>query len=68
MLSPVSTASYTITGTADTPIFTPSPGTYTTSQSLALTTTTAGATIRYTCGRKYADIERGYDLRGGDHS
>ena len=34
--------------TVDAPVFSPSPGTYTMAQSVALSSTTSGATIRYT--------------------
>jgi len=44
----VATAAYTITGTVATPTFSPAGGTYSTAQTVALSTTTGGATIRYT--------------------
>jgi Chitobiase/beta-hexosaminidase C-terminal domain len=48
--SPVSSGAYTISipGTVSAPTFSPSPGTYATAQSVTLSTTTSGATIRYT--------------------
>ncbi|MBE0605157.1 MAG: chitobiase/beta-hexosaminidase C-terminal domain-containing protein, partial [Deltaproteobacteria bacterium] len=46
--SAVSSAAYTITGTVATPTFSPVAGTYTTAQSVTLSTSTPGATIRYT--------------------
>ena len=46
--SSVSSGAYTITGTVAAPTFSPSPGTYATAQSVTLSTTTPGATIRYT--------------------
>ncbi|MCQ2458305.1 MAG: chitobiase/beta-hexosaminidase C-terminal domain-containing protein, partial [Clostridia bacterium] len=44
----VLTATYTITGTVATPVASPSAGTYTTAQTVTLSTTTEGATIYYT--------------------
>ena len=44
--SAVNSAAYTITGTVATPASTPAPGVY--SQPLSLSTTTSGASIRYT--------------------
>lgn len=42
-------ATYMITlGSVDTPVFTPSAGTYTSSQTVSLSSTTGGTTIRYT--------------------
>jgi hypothetical protein len=46
--STVASAAYTITGTVATPTFSVPAGTYTTVQSVVLSTTTPGATIRYT--------------------
>jgi AraC-like DNA-binding protein len=46
--SSVATAAYTITGTVATPTFSPAGGSYSTAQTVALSTTTSGATIRYT--------------------
>ena len=46
--SAVNTASYTITGTVAMPTFSPGGGTYTTAQWVTISTTTSGATIRYT--------------------
>jgi hypothetical protein len=46
--SSVSTALYTITGTVATPTFSPTEGTYTTAQSVTISCTTPGASIRYT--------------------
>jgi hypothetical protein len=47
--SPVSSATYTITQpAAAAPTFSPGSGTYTTAQSVTLSTSTPGATIRYT--------------------
>jgi hypothetical protein len=37
-----------VAGTVATPTLSPAPGTYTTPQSITLTTSTGGATIRYT--------------------
>ncbi len=48
VVSQVTTGIYTITVPAATPIFNPAPGTYTTAQSVTITTTTTGASIRYT--------------------
>ncbi len=42
------TGTYTIEGAVATPEFSPSPGTYTSAQSVAITCATPGATIRYT--------------------
>ncbi len=39
---------YTITGTCAAPSFTPTAGTYASAQSVFISTTTSGATIRYT--------------------
>jgi unsaturated rhamnogalacturonyl hydrolase len=46
----VASDSYTITGVATVaaPVFTPAPGTYASAQSVSISTTTSGATIRYT--------------------
>jgi hypothetical protein len=49
--SPVTTAAYTISATPSTlpaPVFSPLPGTYTTSQSVTISDATAGTTIYYT--------------------
>ena len=46
--SSIASVGYTITGTAATPTFSPSGGTYATAQSVTISTTTSGATIRYT--------------------
>jgi hypothetical protein len=47
--SAVSAATYTINnGTVATPAFSPAPGTYTSAQQVTISTTTSGATIRYT--------------------
>jgi len=46
--SPVTTAAYTIAPLVAAPIFNPGPGTYPAAQDVAITTTTAGASIRYT--------------------
>jgi subtilisin family serine protease len=46
--SSVASASYVITGTVATPTFSIAPGIYTTAQTVALSTTTSGATLRYT--------------------
>ncbi|MCF7913506.1 MAG: chitobiase/beta-hexosaminidase C-terminal domain-containing protein [Candidatus Cloacimonetes bacterium] len=47
--SPVATATYTITiNVVATPTFNPPGGSYTTSQNVTITSTTSGATIRYT--------------------
>ena len=46
--SAVNSAAYTITGTVATPTFSPAAGTYASTQSVAISTTTAGASIRYT--------------------
>lgn len=48
MDSAVTSASYTITGTVATPLFSPGGDTYSTAQTVAISTTTPGATIRYT--------------------
>ncbi len=45
--SPVASATYTLQTQAISPTFNPPPGTYSTSQSVAITTTTPGATIYY---------------------
>ena len=41
-------AAYEVFGTVATPVLSPAPGTFTTPQSVTITTSTAGATIRYT--------------------
>jgi AraC-like DNA-binding protein len=46
--SAVNSATYTITGTVVAPSFSPGGGTYTTAQSVTISTTTPNATIRYT--------------------
>jgi biotin transporter BioY len=46
--SAVSSAVYTITGTVASPTFSPAGGTYTTAQSVTLSSTTSGSSIRYT--------------------
>ena len=46
--SSIATATYTITGTVATPTFSLAAGTYSTSQAVTLSTTTSGASIRYT--------------------
>jgi len=46
--SAVATATYTITGTVATPVFSIAAGTYTVNQSVTLSTTTGGAAIYYT--------------------
>jgi len=46
--SSVVSSSYVITGTAAAPVFSPDSGTYTTAQSITLSTATASASIRYT--------------------
>jgi RHS repeat-associated protein len=46
--SSVASAAYTITGTVANPTFSAASGTYQQAQSITLSTTTAGATIRYT--------------------
>ena len=48
LASPISTATYIIASGAAAPTLSPAPGTYTTTQSVQLTDTTAGATIYYT--------------------
>ena len=46
--SAVNSAAYTIAGTVATPTFSPAAGTYASTQSVAISTTTVGASIRYT--------------------
>ena len=46
--SAVNSAAYTITGTVAAPTFSPVAGTYASAQSVTISTTTAGASIRYT--------------------
>lgn len=46
--SAVSAATYTITGAVAPPSFSPAGGTYSSAQTVAITSTTAGASIRYT--------------------
>ena len=46
--SAVSSAAYTITGTVAMPTFSPAAGTYASTQSVAISTTTVGTSIRYT--------------------
>lgn len=46
--SAIGSAAYTITGTVATPTFSPAAGTYTSAQTVSISTTTSGATIRYT--------------------
>ena len=48
LASPISTATYVIASGAAAPDLSPAPGAYTTTQSVQLTDTTAGATIYYT--------------------
>ena len=48
LASPISTATYVIASGAAAPDLSPAPGAYTTTQSVQLTDTTAGATIFYT--------------------
>jgi len=44
----VPSAVYTITGTVANPGFSPAAGTYTSAQTVTISTTTSGASIRYT--------------------
>jgi hypothetical protein len=44
----VSGGTYTITGSAATPVFSPAPGTYSSAQAIALSDSTAGAMVYYT--------------------
>jgi fibronectin type 3 domain-containing protein len=46
--SAVSGGTYTITGSAATPVFSPAPGTYSSAQAVALSDSTAGAMVYYT--------------------
>src|SRR5204862_796218 len=46
--SPIGTAAYIITLPVDTPTFSPVAGTYTSVQTVTISTTTAGSSIRYT--------------------
>jgi hypothetical protein len=46
--SPIATAVYTIASGVAAPVFSPSPGTFTSPQTVTITDTTAGATIYYT--------------------
>ena len=46
--SPVASAAYTITGTVATPTFSPGGGSYATAQTVTISSTTSGASIRYT--------------------
>ena len=46
--SPVATAAFTITGTVAAPTFSPPAGSYTSVESVTISTTTTGASIRYT--------------------
>ncbi len=46
--SPLTSGAYTINGPCAAPTFIPAPGTYASAQSVSISTTTAGATIRYT--------------------
>jgi hypothetical protein len=46
--SSISSVSYVITGTVATPTFSPAAGTYTTGQSVSISSGTSGASIRYT--------------------
>lgn len=48
LTAPVATAIYTLTTQASTPTFNPPPATYTSTQSVAISSTTPGATIYYT--------------------
>ncbi|MCP4349896.1 MAG: hypothetical protein GY795_30820, partial [Desulfobacterales bacterium] len=46
--SSTASGTYTITGTVDTPVFSPAPGTYTTPRNVELSCSTPGAIIRFT--------------------
>jgi hypothetical protein len=46
--SSVTSSAYTITGTVANPSYSPAGGTYTSAQSVTISTTTPGASIRYT--------------------
>src|SRR5262249_24392960 len=46
--SPVASATYTISTTVAAPTFSPAAGTYTSAQTVTISTTTSGASIRYT--------------------
>ena len=46
--SAVATGVYTIIGTCAAPTFSPAAGTYSSAQTVTISTTTSGATIRYT--------------------
>src|ERR1700676_2874598 len=46
--STVSSAVYTITGNVATPTFSPTGGTYTTAQTVSISSSTIGSSIRYT--------------------
>ncbi len=46
--SPVSSGLYTISTVVSAPVFSPGPGTYASARDVAIVTTTAGASIRYT--------------------
>ncbi len=57
--SAISSGTYTITGTVATPTFSVTPGTYTTAQSVEITSTTPGAVIRYTLDNTTPDSSNG---------
>lgn len=44
----IASATYVITGTVDSPMFSPAPGVYTTAQNISMNCATPGAQIRYT--------------------
>ena len=67
--SPVTSGVYTINGACATPTFNPAAGTFTTSTSVTISTSTGGATISLYHQRHHAELDRrhGVQQRGEHH-
>jgi len=65
--SAVNSAAYTISGTVATPTFSPAGGTYTTAQTVTISTSTTGDSIRYTTRWQHAQFDRGHIIQCSDH-